>query len=232
METVALTAHKREAGTRPRDLRREHKVPGVFYGFGKENLSLVLDYIEFRNAYRDAGQNTIIELDIDGEKMKVLVHDVQYDPVHDTFAHVDFVNVRMDREIQTSVPIKFVGEAPAVKNLGGVLNTTREVVEIKCLPDRLMHEFEVDISGLADFHNAIHVSDLTVPEGVIILDDVELTLVTVNAPAEEEVDEPVVAEGAEGAEVEEGAAEDGEAAEGGDDKSAEGGDDSGDSKEE
>lgn len=219
MDTVALKAEKRDRGLNVRDLRRERQIPAVFYGFGKESTPLVLDYIEFRNAYKKAGRNTIIDLSVDGESLKVLVHEVQYDPVYDTFAHVDFVNVRMDRELHTSVPLRFVGVSLAVKDLGGILNVTREEVAIKCLPDRLPHSFELDLSVLKEFHDALHVKDIQIPDGVTVLEDPELVVATVSAPKEEVEETPVVAEG----EVAEGEAAAGEAAAGAEANKAEDG---------
>ena len=219
MDIVALSARRREGGVKPRDLRRERQIPAVFYGFGKDNIPLLLDYIEFRNAYKKAGKNTIIDLGVGGETLKVLVCEVQYDPVYDTVAHVDFVNVRMDRELHTRIPLHFIGVSPAVKDLGGVLNVTREDVEIKCLPDKLPHGFDLDLSVLKDFHDSLHVRDIQVPEGVQVLEDVELVVATVSAP-KEEVEETVVPAGEV---VAEGEAAEGEAtAEGAETKPEEG----------
>lgn len=221
MDTVALSAQRRDREVRSRDLRRERQIPAVFYGFGKETMPLTLNYIEFRDAYKKAGKNTIIDLAVSGESLKVLVHEVQYDPVYDTFAHVDFVNVRMDRELHTSIPLHFVGVSLAVKDLGGILNVTREEVQIKCLPDKLPHGFELDLSVLKEFHDALHVKDIQVPEGVTMLEDPELVVATVSAPKEEVEEAPVTVAGEEAVAGEAVAGE--AAAEGAEEKTGDGG---------
>jgi large subunit ribosomal protein L25 len=205
METVQLTVQKRNPRHRAQYLRSTGKIPAVFYGSGVTNLSLEMDYQTFRKIFRSAGENTILDLNVEGEgNWKTLIHDVQYDPLTDNIRHVDFINVRMDQEVHTRIPLNFVGAAPAVKNLGGILNTPVLDVEVKCLPQYLVHSLTVDVGSIEDFHIVIHVKDLVVPEGITVLTNPDQTVATVNPPrAEEEPEtaaptsEGVPAEGAE-----------------------------------
>ncbi len=166
-------------------------IPGVCYGSGQKNISIALDYQAFRKVYLTAGENTIIDLEVEGAStpFPVLVHDIQYDSVYGNFNHVDFIFVRMDQEVTTHVSLTFIGVAPAVKELGGVLVTHKSEIAIKCLPKYLIHKVDVDISGLVDFHCAFHVKELVgIPKEVTVLDNPEDVLVTVVPPrAEEEV---------------------------------------------
>lgn len=213
METVLLKAEKRDLGLKPRDVRLSSKIPAIFYGFKQENIPLALNYIEFRNVFKKAGRNTVIKLQLsDGKEFNALVHDIQRDPVQDTYSHIDLVQVRMDREIHTKIPIVFIGEAPAVKNFGGILTIQKEDVEIKCLPAKLPHSFELNLSSLEQLGSGLHVSDIKIPEGVTILNDPSLTVVTVTALKEEveEVAPPVTEITGQGPEVPaEGAATEG-----------------------
>ena len=179
-------------------------------------MSLQVDYQEFRRAYKAGGTNTILELSVDEgkEKFNVLIHDMNFDPVTDVIRHVDLINVRMGQKLTTKIPLEFVGTAPAVKELGGVLVYHLNEVEIECLPKDLIHSVEVNIESLADFHTYIRIKDLSFPETIAVLHEEEDVVINAVAPREEEVDEPVVAEGEELAEGEE-AAEGAEAAEGG-----------------
>lgn len=213
MDKATLEASKRDGSVLARHLRQQGLLPAEYYGSGVENLSLQMDYQDFRRLYRKAGENTVIELIVDGDTKTVLVHNVDYDPVSDNFSHVEFINVRMDEEVTTMVPVTLEGQAPAVKELGGTLVQSLNEIEVRCLPGDLIHEVKLDVSSLVDFHSALHVSDITLPETITLLTDVESTVATVSAPREEEPEE-VATEGAEA----------GEAAEGGEEKAEEGGD--------
>lgn len=209
MDSVALKVSKRGENESAQDIRDEGFIPGICYGAGKENVAFKVEYQTFRKLYNKAGESTVIDLDVDGEKHKVLVHDLQYDPVYGTASHIDLIFIDMNKPVTTHVHLDFEGESPAVKNEGGILTKSLTELEIKCLPANLPHDIKVDISGLVDFHTVIHVSDIPAPEGVEILTDAELTVATVSAPRVEE--EPELSpEEMEAAAVAEAAGEDGE----------------------
>lgn len=190
MQIVSLKVENRNNSLRAAQVREQGMIPGECYGSGKDNASIQMDYQSFRKAYIQAGDNTIIELEIDGTKHPVLVQDVQFDPVHDTIKHVDFKFVDMKVEVVANIPVNLIGESPAVKNMGGTLVQNLHELEVKCLPADLPHEFEVDITSLVDFHSAIHVSDVAISDNVEILNSLEQTIATVAAPrAEEEPEE-------------------------------------------
>ena len=208
MDTMTLEVQLRDKNLRAKDLLNQNLIPLEYYGRGVENKSFQVDYQTFRRLFRVAGTNTIIELNVAGkETVSVLVHDLQRDPVTDNIKHVDLINVRMDQEIHTKVPVELTGTAPAVKEQGGILMHHLHEVEIKCLPKDLVHSFSVSIDSLVDFHSFVRVKDLEVPEGINILNGEEDLIATVVAPRVEE--EATTEEGAEGAE--EGAAEEGAA---------------------
>ncbi len=232
MDNAVLNAQVRDKSVKANVVRRHGMIPAQYYGHGVENLTLQMDYQEFRKLFRTAGENTIINLKIEGAgDKKVLVHHVDYNPVTDEFTHVEFINVRMDEEVTTKVPITLEGQAPAVKELAGVLMQNLDELEIRCLPGDLIHEVIVSIESLVDFNSSVHVSDITVPEKITVVTEPERTVATVTPPREEEpeeVEEPdvegVEVEGEEKAEGEEGEGEEGEKKEeGGDEKKEEGG---------
>ena len=234
METVKLQAKKRIGDTKAKDLRKDGFVTAEYYGGGAENLSLMMDYQDFRRAYRDAGKSTVLELEIDGgEKTYALVHEVDYDPVTDKYIHIDFLHIDLNKEVSAKVPFDFVGESLAVKELQGTFMAALDGVEVKCLAKDLISSIEVDISGLEEFSDVIRVADLKVPETVTIITDLEEAVATV-APPKEEEEEPVVVEDEEGEEGEVAEGEEGAApAEGeGGDKPAEGDDASKEEKKE
>lgn len=218
METVSLNVNTRESGSAATVIK-EGMIPCVFYGAGKENLIFSVDYQEFRRTYAKAGGNTVIELNIDGkDKVNVLVHEVQLDPVTDLFTHIDFKFVDLNKEVTADIPLVAVGTALAVKDLAGTLMQNKDMLSVKCLAKNIPHTIEFDISPLVDFHSNIHIKDLKLPEGVEALDDENLTIATVIAPRAEEEETPAEeVEGAEGEEKkEEGKKEEENKEEGGD----------------
>lgn len=197
METISLKVESRDPQKEvAADLRRAGMLPLECYGHSHDNLHFKVAYQDFRRVYIKAGESTIIELDIDGEtKKKVLVQDVSYHPVTDKITHVDLKMISMKEKLTTYIPVVFEGEAPAIKELGGVLLQNLDEIEVRCLPGDLIHEIKIDITGLAEFHDSIKVSDLKLGDKVEILTDLEQPIVSVAPPREEEP-EPVAAEAA------------------------------------
>lgn len=220
MDSVSLQLETRDTNIKAKNYLADDIIPVEFYGKGVKNRSLKVDYQTFRRLYNSAGGNTIVEVEVDGkDKMNALVHNVDYHPLTDRITHVELINVRMDQEITTSVDLEFVGVAPAVKELGGVLTTATTSIDVKCLPKNLIHGVEVDISSLVDFHTFVRIKDLIVPDTVEILNDPEDVVATCVAPREEE---EVVVESEEGVEGAEGAAGESASDEKGEDGAKEG----------
>ena len=207
METVLLDVKSRQIES-PNDIRKMGLIPAVFYGPKQKNLNLQMDYQTFRKVFDKAGQNTVIELSVDGkEKTNVLVQDLQYDPISDRFTHVDFKYVDLNKEIETEVPIEFIGESKAVRELQGTLASTKDSITVRCLAKSIPHAITVDVTLLEDFSCSIRVKDLSIPEGVKTMDDPELVIVNVIPPKAEEEEAPAAeaAASVEGAAPAEGA---------------------------
>lgn len=184
---LSLIAKPREViGKKVKALRKKGLLPGVIYSEGKPADSLEMNLGEFQKVWKEAGESSIIELDMDGQKKNVLIKDVQTDPIKDTPTHVDFYSVRMDKRIEAMVPLSFAGEAPAVKNLGGVLVKVIYELEVEALPANLPSELEVNISKLAMFEDRFLVSDLKLPEGVKVLANRQEIIALVEEPRAEE----------------------------------------------
>lgn len=172
-----------------KELRRDNKIPAVLYGHGVQNVNLAIDYREFEKAYQAGGGKGLLDLTIDAAApIKVLVQDFQVDPLRSNFTHVDFRQVKMDEKIKTNVNLKFVGESPAVKGLGGIFVKSFNSIPVECLPKDLVAEIAVDISVLKEFGNVIRISDIAAPAGITILAHAVDVVATVTPPrAEEEV---------------------------------------------
>jgi len=189
MSDYKLKATKREiTGSGVEKLRKEGLVPAVIYGKGKENINLSINKIEFNKVFSKAGENSLIDLFIENDSRphNVLAHDVQFHPVNDEPIHIDFYEVRMDEEVETEVPLVFINESPAVKDLEGTLITNKTEITVKCLPANIPHEISVDISKLITFEDTIKASDLNIPANVELLMEPEETIALVNPPRSEE----------------------------------------------
>ena len=177
---------RKDTGRKLRTLREKGFIPAVVYGPGHKPVSVQVTYNDFKKAFDEAGESTLIKLEVDGHIKNVLIHDVSVDPIDDTFIHVDFYQVVMDKTIKTHVPLVFEGEAPAVKGLDGVLIKNLTELEIEALPKDLPHEIKVDISFLDSFDKHIRIKDLQIPEGVKVLEGLEELIVSVIPPRSEE----------------------------------------------
>lgn len=184
MSKVILKATTRDViGKKMRAAKALGQLPVVSYGHNIAPKNLWVSAFDFTKVYRTAGESTIIELQVEGEKqVNVLVHDTQLDPMSGNFTHVDLLQVRMDEEIEAHIPLEFVGEAPAVKTLGGMLLKNLDEVLVSCLPAHLPHSITVDISVLATFDDHIAAGDLKLPAKVELLSEAETIIAGVAAP--------------------------------------------------
>ena len=196
-----------------RKIRAAGRVPAVVYGHGKASVSLTLDPVALEDMLRrsHAGMNTLIELTGDAaiSGRTVLVKELQREPVRGGVVHADLFEIDTTERISVSVPVHLTGIAEGV-TMGGLIDHVLREIDLDCLPNAIPDSFEVDVTHL-QVGDAIHVSDLTVPEGIHIQTNADLAVVSVVTPAVEE--EPEVVEGEEAvvAEGEEAEAKPGEA---------------------
>ena len=219
-QTATLNALVRERAGKgaARAVRREGRVPAVIYGDKKEPQTISMDYRELMKQVQTGRfLSTLVDIDVDGTKVRTIPRDVQFDPVRDFVVHVDFLRLGKGARIAVEVAINFLGDedSPGLKR-GGVLNVVRHTVEIMCPADAIPESFDMDISEL-DIGDGLHSTDLTLPEGMTFtITDRDFTIATISAPSggADEDEEDAAVEGEEGAEGEEG--------EGGEDAAAEG----------
>lgn len=182
-----------------RKLRGAGRIPGVFYGPGRPSIPLTLDPTAVHAVAGRTGKDRLLRFktgagdELDGQM--VILKDAQRDPVKRRIIHADFFEIRMDREIEVTVPVHVAGKAPGVDE-GGTLEHILREIEVRCLPDRIPAAIDVDVSSLG-IGESIHVSDLVLSEGVMATVDPRLAVVAVVAPQTEASAAPVAA--AEGA---------------------------------
>src|SRR3954463_3067284 len=186
--TIDVSVREQFGSRVSRRLRKSGQVPGVVYGTPEGNcINFAADARELRRILVGAG--ALIDLKVGGEARPVIVKDMQLHPVRGDLVHVDFVQVRLDEKIQTTVALHAEGgdDAPGVKE-GGVLELPTHQLNIEALPTAIPDQITVDVSGLG-MQETMHLSALTPPEGVTFLDDPEETIIaTIVIPAEEPVE--------------------------------------------
>jgi large subunit ribosomal protein L25 len=164
---IKATARPRAGKGAARAVRREGKVPAVIYGEKQQPETIALDSNElWKIVQKGRFLSTVIDIDVDGHKRRVLPREIQLDPVKDTPVHVDFQRVGASSRVRVVVPVRFINEAlsPGLKR-GGVLNIVRHEIEVTCPPDQIPENFIVDLAGL-EIGRSIHISAVKLPEGV------------------------------------------------------------------
>lgn len=196
-----ILAKKREIfGKKTQLLRKEGMIPAELYGHGFPNEHLSVSAKEFVKAWKEAGESSVVKLKIEnsekpGAELNVLIHDVQKNPLTGEVASIDFYEVRMDQKIKTSIPLQFMGEAPAVKEFNGVLIKAVQELEVEALPGDLPQHIEVELNKLTQIGENIHVKDLAISDKIRVFIDPEAVVATVTEQAkEEEVVQPVSVE--------------------------------------
>lgn len=202
MEKVILKVETRDNAGKAvaKKLRREGLIPAVVYKGGKDALSLKLAVGDMEKVlHTKAGENVIITLKISGDKAAkdktVVVKEIQRDPVKDAILHVDFNEISLTEMLKVNVPLAIKGEAPGVKKDGGTLEHVIWELQVECLPTDIPEKIEVDVANM-NIGDSVFVKNITVPEGVKILNDPELIALIVKPPKVEAPKEEVAAEGA------------------------------------
>jgi large subunit ribosomal protein L25 len=180
---VKLNAEPRESVGKgaARKVRAAGRVPAVLYGPDLDSRRLSVDARELWHAlHTDSGTNVLINLGLDGENFLTMPREVQRDIVRGTLLHVDFLRIRRDVAIEVHVPLHLAGESPGVRE-GGVVEHHLWELHVECLPTQVPEAIEADISRLA-IGDALHVSDLRVPQHLTVLTPPEEVIVSVVPP--------------------------------------------------
>lgn len=182
---ILLEAKIREkTGRKIEQIKESGRIPAVVYGHKVKNINIDVDYKEFLKVLKGAGESSLFELLIEGEKEKrpVLIHEIQKNPVSDQIIHIDFFQASLKEEVEVDVPLVFEGTSLAVKELGGTLVKNISELKIKALPQNLPHEVKVSVDSLNTFEDHILVKDLILPQGVKALINPDEIIASVAPP--------------------------------------------------
>jgi large subunit ribosomal protein L25 len=220
-QDIALSLQERTVqGKAVRQLRRDGMIPAVIHDHGQPSKIVMASYTDIMKVYQEAGKHHPLALSLGSETYTALIKDVDFDPKKHLVRHVVFNAIRQDEKVEAEIPIHLFGDIPAEK-MSLMVITDLDTVEIEALPKNLPDELKVDASTLAEVGDKLHVSDLQLPEGVVVLAEPEAVIAHVEMPRDQVAEanaaaEEMAAEKAEkeGAEAEEAPVE-GETAEGG-----------------
>jgi large subunit ribosomal protein L25 len=214
---LKLKAEKRGVlGKKTRFLRRQGVTPAHLFGHGIKSMALQCDSIELQHIVRRGGTTRLIDISIEGEKhpRSAFIREVQRDGLDGQLLHVDFYQIKKTEKITADIPVVLTGEAPALKSKDNMLEHLLNEIGVECLPDKLPPQIEIDISGLEETGQSIHVKDISLGADVTVTIDPEQTIVkiirtkmAVAEEAEEEAEEAAEEEVEEAAEAEAAAEE-------------------------
>ena len=191
-----LTAIKRSKADKLASVRSNGMVPAVVYGARVENTMISVPSVDFVKILKIAGESSTIILELKGDETKkeavqkidVLIHDMQVDPIKGFPIHVDFLAIDMNKPVEVTIPVEFIGVAPAEKNSLGVLVKVMHEIEIEALPKDLPHNVTIDVSILEVLDAQIHIKDIKLPKGVKMITDGEEVIALISAIKEEVVE--------------------------------------------
>lgn len=199
MAEITINAEvRKELGKRAKTVRTEGKVPGIYYGHGKQNIPIKMGTLTLQPLYKTSATHIInLKLD-DGSEHKCILRDIQYDPVTEFPVHFDLFGLNENEELTIDIPVTVRGTPKGVKD-GGILQHIIHRLRVSCLPRYIPDRIELDVESL-EINRSIHVRDLTVPN-VQILENENSTIVAVVPPTVVKEATPAVVPGTEGVEA-------------------------------
>jgi large subunit ribosomal protein L25 len=190
-----LSAAKRDLmGRKVKQLRRQGLIPANLFGKKIDSIAVQVDAKHFNKIYDQVGETGIVDVAVGDKSYPCLIVGRANDPVTGSILHVDFHNVSLKEKVTATIPVELAGEAPAVKDLGGVVNQSLYELEVEALPTDLPEVFKLDVSKLVAIGDNLAIKDLAVPEGVTVELEPETIIVSIAEPAPEEVVEEAPAD--------------------------------------
>lgn len=181
-------------GRKVKALRRQGLIPANLFGKKIESVAIQVESKQFKKLFEEVGETGIVEVIVADKSYPSLITGTSVDPVSGITLHVDFHNVSLKEKVTATIPLELIGEAPAVKELGGVINQSLFELEVEALPTELPEQFDVDISKLVAIGDSLSIKDLTISSDVTVELEPDTLIVSIAEPAPEEVVEETPAE--------------------------------------
>lgn len=185
MKKLSAVARDRVGKGAARAIRRQGYVPAVVYGVGQPPKAIAIQFKEAQKLIYDGGfMTTMFEIDIQGDKERVIPRDYQLEPVKDMPIHIDFFRVAKGQTVTVDVPVHFINQETCVGiKRGGTLNVVRHTVELYVPAEAIPDAIEVDIQNL-EMGDSLHISAVKLPEGCSpTIQDRDFTIATIATPA-------------------------------------------------
>ena len=200
MNSLKATKRTTASNGQINKLRSDGFIPAILYGGEKNNINISLKKIHLKDIINtETFMSKVYDLDIDGSKEKALPRDVSFDPMSDEPIHIDFMRIIKGSKLILEIPVKFINldKSPGLKK-GGVLNTVRRKIELKCPAENIPNEIVVDLNN-TEIGTSIKISSVKLPPNVVpTIIDRDFVVATVVAPTvvvEPEKTEEATAEG-------------------------------------
>lgn len=184
MASANLSVTKRDLSGKgvARSLRKDGRVPAVIYGHGREPQTLSINTRDLEKLLEHiSAENTVIDLDVDGAASRTLIREIQRHPFKRQILHVDFQELVAGEKVIVRVPVILIGVPDGVRMDGGILDQTMRELEVEVDPSNIPNHIEVDVTKMV-IGSSLHVSDITLPEGVEVVADEDASVAVVSAP--------------------------------------------------
>jgi large subunit ribosomal protein L25 len=179
---LSVTARANSGKGVARSLRRDGRVPAVIYGHGREPKSLSINTRDLEKLLEHiSAENTVIDLDLDGTSSRTLIREIQRHPFKRQILHVDFQELVAGEKVIVRVPVVLIGVPDGVRMDGGILDQTMRELEVEVDPANIPNHIEVDVTKMV-IGSSLHVSDITLPEGVEVVAEEDASVAVVSAP--------------------------------------------------
>lgn len=166
--------------------RKEGKIPSVVYGIDQECIPFSVNYPDIEEILKsEFGTNTILEIELDGKKYHSIIKEIQYDYLGDRIIHIDFLKLNLKKKVTVSIPIVVKGEPIGVKMEDGVFDFVNRKIEVRCLPQDIVRNIEIDVSGLHS-GQSIKAGSLDLSDKLELLSDEDWVICAVTGVEEEE----------------------------------------------
>lgn len=189
---IILKGELRDPKSKLAQLRAEGFIPAVYYGHKEKSTPCVFPTNMFKKAWKEAGESTVITLEMPKGKISALITEVQVDPVKGQPIHVDFYALEKGQEVTVHIPIEFTGISGAVKDLGGSLVKVLHEVEVKGQPENLPHNFIIDISALTALDSQILAESIVLPKGITLVTHGTDVVAAIAVAKDEPIEAPVM----------------------------------------
>lgn len=184
---LTLNVEKRPAKSNPDAIRKTGKIPAVFYGPKEASTAVMIPVKEFKKAWKEAGESSVIILKDGSSEHETLIHDVDIHPLSGEPRHADFYVIEKGKKVRVKVQLVFAGVSPAVKDKGGILVKVMREIEVEAAPRDLPRELSVDLTKLVELNDTIHAGTIKLPAGVEIRIGADEVVASVTEAKEEEV---------------------------------------------